>query len=133
MADDRRGGPGSMSADELAAFLATQPSGAICVIDDDGHLLAVPARVLDEDDGVLHVQLADADLASTFDHERQGCMVADSFESYDAIRGVIARGPATRVDGSADNRTVAVTRARTATFSFAADRREPRSAQPVTD
>ena len=129
---DRRGGPGSMSADELAAFLATRPSGALCVIDDDGHLLAVPARVVDKDDGVLHVELADADLASTFDHERQGCMVADSFESYDAIRGVIARGPVTSVDGATPHPAVTLTMARTATFSFA-DRSEPRSAQAVTD
>jgi hypothetical protein len=133
VADERRGGPGSMSADELAAFLATQPSGAICVSDDDGHLLAMPARVLDEDGGVLRVELTGADLASTFDRARQGCVVADSFESYDAIRGVIARGPATRVDGPAQHLTVALTMVRTVTFSFADDRREPRSAQAVTD
>jgi hypothetical protein len=35
-----------MSADELDAFVATHPSGAICVVDDDGRLLAVPARSL---------------------------------------------------------------------------------------
>ena len=122
-----------MSADELAAFLATQPSGAICVIDDDGHLLAVPARVLDEDAGVLHLELASAEHVFTFDNDRQGCMVADTFESYDAIRGVIVRGPATRVDGPAHSLTVALTIARTTTFSFADDRRDPRSAQPVTD
>jgi hypothetical protein len=133
VADERRGGPGSMSADELAAFLATQPSGAICVSDDDGHLLAMPAQVLDEDRGVLRVELASADLASAFGNQRQACVVADTFESYESIRGVIARGPVTRVDGATPRPTVALTMARTATFSFADDRREPRSAQAVTD
>jgi hypothetical protein len=121
VADERRGGPNSMSADERADFLAGQPSGAICVIDDDGRLLAVPARILNEDGGILSVEVAGTDLASTFGHERQGCVVADAFESYAGIRGVIARGPAAHADVTAPHQVVALTMARIATFTFADD------------
>jgi predicted methyltransferase len=123
--DERRGGPGSMSADELNAFIATHPSGAICVIDGDGRLLAVPARVLDELDGVLRVEISAGELDSPFTQERQACVVADSFESYDAIRGVIARGRSAAADTTAPRPVVALTTARTDTFSFASRRREP--------
>jgi hypothetical protein len=108
-----------MSADELDAFVAAQPSGAICVTDEDGRLLALPARILDEDGGCLRVELADTELASVFDHERHGCVVAESFESYDTIRGVIVRGSAVRTDAATPHVVVALTIARTATFSFA--------------
>jgi predicted methyltransferase len=125
VADERRGGPGSMSADELDAFIATHPSGAICVVDDEGRLVAVPARVLDELDGILRVEIGVAELDSTFTHERQACVVADSFESYDAIRGVIARGVTAPADTTASHPVVALTSARTATFSFASGGTEP--------
>jgi predicted methyltransferase len=114
-----------MSAEELDAFIATRPSGAICVVDDDGRLLAVPARVLDELDGILRVELSAVELDSTFTQQRDACVVADSFESYDAIRGVIARGEAASADTTAPHPVVALTTARTATFSFASSRREP--------
>jgi predicted methyltransferase len=123
--DDRRGGPGSMSSDEFDAFIAVHPSGAICVIDGDGRLVAVPARVLDELDGILRVEISAADMDPTFTHEWQACVVADSFESYDAIRGVIARGEAACADTTADYPVVALTTAHTATFSFASSRRKP--------
>lgn len=130
MAGDRRVGPKRMSAGELTAFLATQPWGALCVTGDDGRLLAVPARVLDEHDGILRVELAAATLASTFEQPRRGSVVADSFESYDGIRGVIVRGAAAPAGGGAPHPIVALTMARTATFSFAD---EPKSAQAVPD
>jgi hypothetical protein len=114
-----------MSADELAAFLTTGPLGALCVIDDEGRLVAVPARILDERGGTLRVELAAADLASTFEQPRRGCVVADTFESYEGIRGVIARGPAAPAGGAAAHPIVALTMARTATFSFADDRQGP--------
>lgn len=131
MADHRRRGPGAMSADERVTFLAAQPSGAICVVGDDGRLFALPARVLFERDAVLRVELADTDLVSTFDHERQACVVADIFETYAGIRGIVARGPAVRTDGSLPA-VVALTMQRTATFTFAEDR-PPESAQTVPD
>jgi hypothetical protein len=114
-----------MSVDELGAFIATHPSGAICVSDSDGRLIAVPARVLDELDGILRVEISAGGLDSTFTQERQACVVADSFESYDAIRGVIARGSTAAADTTVPHPVVALTTARTATFSFANSRRAP--------
>ncbi|BBX18162.1 Uncharacterised protein [Mycolicibacterium gilvum] len=131
MVEERRGGPGSMSEAELVAFLAAQPSGAICVSDDDGRLLAMPARILNKDGDIVTAEVADAELASAFDDELSACVVADSFETYEAIRGVIAQGPAVRVAGQRP--VVALTVARVATFSFATDRRRSRSAQAEPD
>jgi hypothetical protein len=122
-----------MSADALKAFLATHPTGAICVADDDGRLVGVPARVLDERGGKLRVELTAAELVSVFDQERHACVVADSFDSYDAIHGVIARGVAESVDTTAPNPAVELTTPRTTTFSFASGRRDAGSAQAVTE
>jgi hypothetical protein len=121
-----------MSGDERRRFLAARPSGAICVVDDEGRLFAVPARVLDERPAALRVELADSDLASALDTERQACVVADTFETYDGIRGVITRGPAVRTDGSSPA-VVAMTMKRTAAFTFAEVRPTPESAQAVPD
>jgi hypothetical protein len=131
MSDDRRRGPGRMSAGELSAFLAARPSGAICVVDDHGRLLAVPARVLDERDGIIHVDVGAVELAFTSDGERPACMVADSFESYDGIRGFIAQGHATPGGTAPANPTVALTVTRRATFSFAEDRQRSKDVQAV--
>jgi hypothetical protein len=129
MADERRGGPIGMSAHERTAFLATQPTGAICIQDEDGRLLAMPARILGEDGDSLSVEVAGEELASAFDRARQGCVVADTFESYEGIRGVIVRGLAARA-GNAMSNLVAVRMARTTTFSFAGDRVNPGRPQP---
>jgi hypothetical protein len=133
MSDDRRRGPGRMSAGELSAFLAAQPSGAICVVDDDGRLLAVPARVLDEHDGIIHVDVGAVELAFTSDGERPACMVADSFESYEGIRGVIARGHVAPGGAAPADPVVALTVTRKATFSFAEDRQPSKDVQAVPD
>jgi hypothetical protein len=118
-----------MSDGELSGFLATRPSGALCVVDDDGRLLAVPARVIDERDGVLRVELSGALGASAFAHQGEGCVVADAFETYEAIRGVITGGPVMHLAADAP-RVVAVTMARTTTFSFAEARPKPAEPQP---
>ena len=44
-----------MAEDELAEFLAQGPTGAICVVDADGQLLALPARVVDFDSATIAV------------------------------------------------------------------------------
>jgi hypothetical protein len=44
-----------MAEDELAEFLAQAPTGAICVVDADGQLLALPARVVDFDSATIAV------------------------------------------------------------------------------
>ena len=125
--------PGSMSAGELSAFIAAQPSGAICVVDDDGRLLAVPARVLGEHDGIIHLDVATVELAFASDGERRACMVADSFESYDGIRGVIAQGHAAPGGTAPGDPVVALTVTRKVTFSFAGDRQRSKDAQAEPD
>jgi hypothetical protein len=107
-----------MSADELSDFIAARPSGAMCVVDDDGRLLAVPARIVDETGGTLSVEVTSPDLVFMLDH-RTGCVVADTFESYDSIRGVIVRGPA-RSDLATPN-LVELNVVQMTTFSFADD------------
>jgi hypothetical protein len=122
-----------MSAGELSAFLAAQPSGAICVIGDDGRLLAVPARILGEDHGIIRVEVAAVELAFTSDDERRACVVADTFLSYDGIRGVIAQGGAEPAGDRPVNPMVAFTVSRTATFSFADDREQSKDVQAEPD
>lgn len=115
---EQSAGPGSMTVEELAAFIASRPTGALCVVDDDGRLLALPARVLDADDGVLRVEVPDGGAAADLAAERQGCVVVDVFESYEGIRGVIARGPAACADAAGTRLVVALKPIRTTTFSF---------------
>jgi hypothetical protein len=107
-----------MTAPELAAFLASRPAGAICVDDDDGRLLALPARVLDAEDGVLRVEVPGGEGAAALSAERQCCVVADVFESYEAIRGVIVQGPAMCTDSSTAQPVVTLKATRTTSFSF---------------
>lgn len=130
MVDEPRRGPGRMSPDELAEFMASRPSGALCVTDDDGRLLALPARVLDAGDAIVRVELPHRDRTPAFETARQGCLVADTFESYEGIRGVIARGPATLADPAVPT-LVIMTLKHMATFSFADSGVNP--AQPQAD
>jgi hypothetical protein len=118
MADERAGGPVSMSQNELAAFVAEKPDGAICVIDDEGHLLALPGRVLDYRDDTLTVEIDRVDPGPTPNRETPACMVADTFTSYLAIRGVIAQGTVSWPPPAAPH-VVAMSVSRTMTFSFA--------------
>jgi hypothetical protein len=103
-----------MSDDELTSFLAGGPTGAICVVDDDGDLLALPGRVSHVDDITLTVVVdgADHDVGRT----TSACVVADTFTAYRDIRGVIVQGtvtwpPAPQVD-------TRLTITRSVTFSF---------------
>ncbi|MDV3124502.1 hypothetical protein M1247_06225 [Mycobacterium sp. 21AC1] len=118
MPSERKGGPVPMSPDELAAFLGAQPTGAICVTDSDGGLVALPARVLGQKEGFLEAEVEGLDVAPA--PSTGTCVVADRFPSYEAIRGVIAQGSVASTDHAADGiSTVAVAVSRTVTFSFA--------------
>ncbi|GFG83981.1 hypothetical protein BST10_16710 [Mycolicibacter algericus DSM 45454] len=107
-----------MSADELTSFLGEEPTGAICLTDVDGALLAVPARVLSHQDDLLKVEISGLDMLPA--PGTAACVVADRFSSYESIRGVIAQGSIASTPRSGSPRpTVAVALARTVTFSFA--------------
>ncbi|MDT5219413.1 MAG: hypothetical protein QOF15_1518 [Mycobacterium sp.] len=118
MAGERRGGPAAMSADELAAFLHEEPTGAICVTDADGQLLALPAGVLGQEGNLWKVEIDGLD--EPLVPEAAVCVVADRFPSYEAIRGVIAQGSISSAEHAEPSHSVvAVAVARTVTFSFA--------------
>jgi hypothetical protein len=116
MTRERGGGPVAMSDNELAPFLAAAPTGALCVVDDGGHLLALPARVTQVDGKTLTVAAGSADLDAT-QRITSACLVADTFTAYRDIRGVIAQGTVTWPPTSTDVAQLTVTR--TVTFSFA--------------
>ena len=106
-----------MAADELAEFLAQAPTGAICVGDADGRLLALPARVVDFDSATIAVTVDGVDVDATHRAETQACVVADTFTAYRDIRGVIVQG--TAMWPPASDEAARLTVARTLTFSFA--------------
>ena len=106
-----------MSQDELAEFLARGPTGAICVVDADGHLLALPARVFDSDSATIAVTVDGANGDATQRYAIQACVVADTFTAYRDIRGAIVQG--TAVWPPASDAVATLTVSRTLTFSFA--------------
>lgn len=106
-----------MAEDELAAFLAQGPAGAICVVDADGGLLALPARVVDFGTGTIDVVVegVNGDVA---EHAHiEACVVADTFTAYRDIRGAIMQGTVVWPPAADDVATLTVSR--TLTFSFA--------------
>jgi hypothetical protein len=105
-----------MAEDELAEFLANGPTGAICVVDADGQLLALPARVVDFDSATIAVTVDGLNGDATQRVEIQACVVADTFTDYRDIRGVIVQGTAIWPPASDDVATLTVSR--TLTFSF---------------
>lgn len=118
MAGEHKGGPVAMSADELASFLHEEPTGAICVTDADGRLFALPAGVLGQEGNLWQVEIDGLD--EPLVPEAAVCVVADCFDSYEAIRGVIAQGSISSAQHAESSCSiVAVAVARMVTFSFA--------------
>ena len=117
MPSPRSSGPVAMAKDELAEFFAQGPSGAICVVDADGELLALPARVVDFDAATIAVTVDGVNGDATQSAEIQACVVADTFTAYRDIRGAIWQG--TVMWPPASNDPVTLTVSRTLTFSFA--------------
>ena len=106
-----------MAEDELAEFLAQRPTGAICVVDADGQLLALPARVLEFDSATIAVAVDGVNGDATHALRSEACVVADTFTAYRDIRGVIVQGTVMWPPASDDVATLTVSR--TLTFSFA--------------
>jgi hypothetical protein len=105
-----------MAEDELAEFLAQAPTGAICVVDADGQLLALPARVVDYDSATIAVTVNGLNGDATQRVQIQACVVADTFTAYRDIRGAIMQGTAIWPPASDDVATLTISR--TLTFSF---------------
>jgi hypothetical protein len=106
-----------MAEDELAEFLAQGPTGAICVVDADGQLLALPARVVDFDSATIDVIVDRVNGDAAQRAETQACVVADTFAAYRDIRGAIVQGTVTWPPAPDDVARLVVSR--TLTFSFA--------------
>ena len=106
-----------MGEGELAEFLAQGPAGAICVVDTDGQLLALPARVVVFDSATIAVTVEGVDAAATHSAETRACVVADTFTAYRDIRGAIMQGTVVWPPAADDVATLTVSR--TLTFSFA--------------
>lgn len=117
MVVERRSGPTAMSKDELAGFLSGAPKGAICVLGEDDHLLALPARVVDFDEATLTVDVDGAERHPVSHGEAQACVVADTFATYRGIRGVISQGTVSWPTTAGGVAKMMVSR--TLTFSFA--------------
>ena len=117
MPSRRKAGPVAMADDELAEFLAQSPAGAICVVDADGQLLALPARVVDFDTATIGVTVDGINVDATPSAGAQACVVADAFTAYRDIRGVIMQGTVMWPPASDDVATLRVSR--TFSFSFA--------------
>ena len=106
-----------MAEDELAEFMAQGPTGAICVVDADGQLLALPAQVVDFATATMDVIVEGVNGDATGGAETQACVVADTFSAYQDIRGAIVQGTVMWPPASDDVATLTVSRA--LTFSFA--------------
>lgn len=118
--DNSRRGPAPMTSTEVAEFLRNMPTGALC-IEEDGHLIALPAHVLSASDGVWNVSLSGCGYTGLAD-SAPACLVAESFTTYSAVCGLIVQGTATRtpVVGAEDKTIIGVRSSRVRTFSFAA-------------
>jgi hypothetical protein len=106
-----------MAEDELAEFLAQRPTGAICVVDADGQLLALPARVVDFGSATIAVTVDGVKADAAHSAETRACVVADVFTAYRDIRGAIVQGRVMWPPASHDAARLTVSR--TMTFSFA--------------
>lgn len=105
-----------MAEDELVEFLAQGPTGAICVLDANGELLALPAQVAEFDFASIVVTVDGVDVEATHRVETPGCVVADTFTAYRDIRGAICQGT---VWWPPESEVATLMVSRTLTFSFA--------------
>jgi hypothetical protein len=88
-----RRGPRRLSAQGVTEFLQEARPAALCVEDGSGELVAMPVRVVQACDGELLLAPAGAGWGGGgTGPEGRGCVVADEFETYEGIRGVIIQG-----------------------------------------
>lgn len=94
MNGERRRGPGRLSAGEIAQFVATRRLASLCVEDEAGELRAVPAWAVSKGGDTVDIEMPDTPTLA-LRPETAACVVADEFETYEGIRGVILRGQLT--------------------------------------
>ena len=86
---DRRG-PARLEAGALRRFLEQRRLGALCLADQDGQLRAMPTWIWAT--GPEQLALIPAERLEGLVASSPACIVADEFESYEAIRGAIVQG-----------------------------------------
>jgi hypothetical protein len=88
-----RRGPVRLDDDAVDAFLAGERLASLCFETDTGGLGALPVRVACSTRGA--VRLVPPDVGACLDaavREVPACLVADEFEDYEGIQGVIVQG-----------------------------------------
>jgi hypothetical protein len=88
-----RRGPRRLDVDGIDRFLGQERWGSLCAEDPTGDLRAMP--VLLAGGSSLEVRLVSADRDATHalaTEQSSVCVVADIFETYEGIEGVILRG-----------------------------------------
>jgi hypothetical protein len=119
--DEPRRGPKRLAAAAIAAFLGQERTGSLCLEDDSGRLRACPVRIVPVGQSGLHVVPADPWVNEAAVGRRPpACLVADEFESYEAIQGVIVQGHLRQdVTSRSDPPSVVIEVTRTVGFTFA--------------
>ena len=84
-------GPRPLSREAITQFRRVARHAALCVEGRDGELLPMPVQLLASSDSEFQLLLVDGASSMTI-VEGAACVVADEFESYEGIRGVIAQG-----------------------------------------
>jgi hypothetical protein len=84
-------GPRPLSEEAINQFTRVARQAALCVEGRDGELLPMPVQLLASSDAELRLLLVDGAPSMNI-VEGAACVVADEFESYEGIRGVIAQG-----------------------------------------
>jgi hypothetical protein len=118
MADPPKGvrkGPDRLPEPAVWDYLSTEPAGVVCWTTDDERMHTAPARVigtrrpLDDEHGWIELTLPLPVAVG-----RPACFVADSFDNYADIQGVIVQGLL-----GFEHRNTRITVSRAVGFAFA--------------
>jgi hypothetical protein len=91
--DSPRGGPRPLDPEAVDRFLGQERWASMCAEDASGVLSAVPVRLIGGKSTDVAFLSADPEASAAVALDgRPVCLVADQFESYDGIEGVILRG-----------------------------------------
>jgi hypothetical protein len=94
MADSRRkGGPRRLDDESARSFMLHAGTGSLCFEDGEGRLCATPVDLRASSEATLVFAAPDIrELARATKRGGHACFVADEFETYEGIKGVIVRG-----------------------------------------
>jgi hypothetical protein len=103
----------------VVAFLSAVRWASLCFENEEGRLCALPARLDSSSDHTLVMTPAE-EAAARGAVGSSACLVADEFETYEGIKGVIAQGSIeARSDGGDDRGGLVLRVVRRVGFGFA--------------